>query len=116
MEAKRATAMPSASKPNAEPISVGERLAETAHETIDRMVDTSHPALDRLAERAHDTVIKVAEVAGKASDGVHKQSAQLREVQGALLEECREFVRAHPFKALLYATAAGFLLTRVLRD
>lgn len=32
------------------------------------------------------------------------------------MQDCQAFVRTNPVKALLYAAAAGFLLTRLLRD
>lgn len=79
-------------------------------------MDSGHPALDRLAEQAHDTVQKVADVASKASEGAHAQTAQVKEVQAAFMQDCQAFVRTNPVKALLYAAAAGFLLTRLLRD
>lgn len=116
MDAKRTPTPAGNGKSKAEEQAVAARLSDNVHETIDRVLDAGHPALDRLAEQAHDTVQKVAEVASKAGEGMQAQTAQVKEVQAAFAEDCRAFVRNNPLKALLYAAAAGVLLTRLLRD
>ncbi|MBI4697227.1 MAG: hypothetical protein HY749_24745 [Gammaproteobacteria bacterium] len=90
------------------------RMSEAAHETIDRVADSAHPTLDRLADQAHDTVRKVADVASRATENVGSQTAHLRDVQENFMQDCRDFVREKPVRALVYAAIAGFLLTRLL--
>lgn len=116
MDAKPVTAVSTPGHHDAPRNDASDHLADAVHDTIERVVECGHPALDRLAERAHEAVVKVTEVASKTAEGVQAHGADIKQVQGAMLDECREFVRDHPFKALFYVAAAGFLVTRVLRD
>ena len=110
MEAQRASSSPTKSDAQ----NAASRISDAAHETIDRVADSAHPTLDRLADQAHETVRKVADVASRASENVGSQTAHLRDVQENFLQDCRDFVREKPIKALVYAAIAGFLLTRLI--
>ncbi|HMM76275.1 MAG TPA: hypothetical protein PJ986_11245 [Gammaproteobacteria bacterium] len=92
-----------------------ERLRSAAHERIDTVAEAVHPVVDRLTDAAHDTVERVSGAAAGAAERMNIKSEELRHMQGRLAEDCREYVRAHPLKALGYAAAAGFILTRLLR-
>lgn len=92
-----------------------ERLASAAHEQVDRAVDAAHPAVDRLAGTAHDTVNKVAGAATAAAETVTARTEDVKVLQDRLAEDCRNYLRDHPFKALGIAAAAGFVLSRLFR-
>ena len=112
MDAQRAS--PSSRDIKSDVQNAASRFSEAAHDTIDRVAESAHPTVDRLADQAHDTVRKVADVASKATENVGSQTAHMREVQENFLQDCRDFVREKPIKALVYAAIAGFLLTRLL--
>ncbi|MCC7120252.1 MAG: hypothetical protein IT493_01740 [Gammaproteobacteria bacterium] len=92
-----------------------ERLRHAAHERIDTVAEAVHPVVDRLTDAAHDTVERMTGAASGAAERMSVKSDELRLMQGRLAEDCRTYVRAHPLKALGYAAAAGFVLTRLLR-
>jgi len=92
-----------------------ERLRSAAHDRIDHVAESMHPAVDRLSSAAHETVERVTDAATHAAERMHIKSDELRTMQDRLTEDCRTYVRAHPLKALGYAAAAGFILTRLLR-
>lgn len=109
-----ATAKNTKASPDAEPVT--ERVSNAAHDTIGRVADSAHPVVDKVAQRAHETVAKVANAAASATEGLSFQTSQVRDLQETFVQDCREYVRNNPMRALLYAAAAGFLLTRALRD
>lgn len=92
-----------------------ERMRTAAHERIDHVAESVHPVVDKLTGAAHETVERVSSVASQAAERMNVKSDELHSMQGRLTEECRAYVRAHPMKALGYAAAAGFILTRLLR-
>lgn len=92
-----------------------ERLRSAAHERIDHVAESVQPVVDRLTGAAHETVERVSGAAAHAAERVSEKSDEFRHMQDQLAEDCRSFVRAHPLKALGYAAAAGFILTRLLR-
>lgn len=92
-----------------------ERLRNVAHEQVDRVSEAVQPAVDRLSAGAHKTIDQVSGVASSAVETVTAKTEQVKELQGKFTEECRQYVQAHPLKALGYAAAIGFVLTRLLR-
>ncbi len=92
-----------------------ERLRSAAHERIDTVAEAVHPVVDRLTGAAHETVERMSGAAADAAERLSEKSGELRHMQDRLAEDCRAYVRAHPFKAIGYAAAAGFILTRLFR-
>lgn len=92
------------------------QVAAAAHDGIDRAVEAAHPAVERLSQSAHGAVEKMAGAAASTVESVAARTDQARQVQDELLAECRAYVRDHPMKALGFAVAAGFVLTRIMRD
>ena len=69
------------------------------------------PVVDRVAAGAHEAVDKAAHAATAAARALDKKGAQLKDLQGRYLDDCRAQVRDHPLAALGVALAAGFLLS-----
>jgi len=92
-----------------------ERLSAVAHHKIERAADVVHPALDTLATNAHQVVDKVATMATHAAETAEAKSTDFHDLQSKFADDCRAFMQAHPLKALGYAAAAGFVLSRMLR-
>jgi ElaB/YqjD/DUF883 family membrane-anchored ribosome-binding protein len=99
----------------ADTAAAAERLRHSAHEHIDTVAEAVHPVVDRLTDAAHKTVEKVSGVASHAAQAVGVKTVELHQLQDRLVEDCREYVRAHPLQALGCAAAVGFLLTRLIR-
>jgi ElaB/YqjD/DUF883 family membrane-anchored ribosome-binding protein len=76
---------------------------EAVVETIDKVSSSAHEAVDKVANATH----KAAEVIGEKGD-------QLRNAEQQMMENCRSYVRENPLTSLGIATAAGFLLSRLL--
>ncbi len=92
-----------------------ERLRTAAHERVERVSDAVQPAVERLSASAHKTIDQVTSAASTAADTVAAKTEQVKDLQDKFAEECRQYVQAHPMKALGYAAAIGFVLTRLLR-
>lgn len=104
-----------ADKVGNEVTNAAERLRTSAHERVDRVSESVQPAVDRLSASAHKTIDQVTGVASTAVETVAAKTEQVKELQDKFAEECRQYVQAHPIKALGYAAAIGFVLTRLLR-
>ena len=70
--------------------------------------------IDKASHSAHEAVDKVASATNQAAEGLCEKGAQLKNAERQLLENCRSYVRDNPITSLGIATAAGFLLSRLL--
>ena len=87
------------------PQAMVDRLAQTAHEAIDRVAGAAGPAVEKL--RTSFT---------GAGDKLHGQADTLRATGDEWMESCRHTVREHPLAAVGTALLAGWLIGRILRD
>ena len=93
-----------------------QQFAAVAHDGIDRVAEAAHPAVDRLSQSAHGAVDRVAGAATTTASAVAAKTGQARALQDQLLDDCRLYIRDNPLKALGFAVAAGFVLTRIMRS
>lgn len=70
--------------------------------------------LDKALDSAHEAVDKISAATRQATDALGEKGDQLKRAEEQLLENCRSYVRDHPITSLGIATAAGFLLSRLL--
>jgi ElaB/YqjD/DUF883 family membrane-anchored ribosome-binding protein len=98
------------------------KAAAGVHGAVDMMagaadgaVSKVKPAIDRVAQIAHQTVNKVTDVAGPATDWLSEQGRSLKTAQQKITADTSGYVSAHPWKSLGFALAAGFLISRLIR-
>jgi ElaB/YqjD/DUF883 family membrane-anchored ribosome-binding protein len=101
-------------KSSAQDQGVVDRAAAAVHGTVDKAAAAATPAVDKLAAGAHQIIDKVAEAAGTAAEMAGSKGEELMGQQQRLLEDCRGYARENPVSALVFAVAAGFLLSRLL--
>ena len=70
--------------------------------------------IDKAANSAHEAVDKVASATNQAAEALGEKGEQLKNAEQQLMENCRSYVRDNPITSLGLATAAGFLLSRLL--
>jgi ElaB/YqjD/DUF883 family membrane-anchored ribosome-binding protein len=71
-------------------------------------------SIDKASHSAHEAVDEVASATNQAAEDLCQKGAQLKNAERELLENCRSYVRDNPITSLGIATAAGFLLSRLL--
>ena len=70
--------------------------------------------LDKVVDSAHEAVNKFSDATRQATDALAEKGEQLKKTEEQVLDNCRSYVREHPLTSLGIATAAGFLLSRLL--
>ena len=70
--------------------------------------------LDKALDSAHEAVDKFSNATRQAADALGEKGEQLKEAEEHMLATCRNYVRDNPLTSLGIATAAGFLLSRLL--
>lgn len=78
------------------------RIAQSAHQTIDRLAETAAPHVSRLQENL-------------SGDALHQRADQVREVGDEWTESLRCTVRENPLAAVGVALAVGLLIARLSR-
>ena len=98
------------------------KAATGAHAAVDKVASAADdaarkakPTIDRVAGYAHQAVDKAAGAAGPAADWLNEQGQDLKATQEKLLGATGDYVKAHPWKAVGIAVAAGFLISRIVR-
>jgi ElaB/YqjD/DUF883 family membrane-anchored ribosome-binding protein len=81
-----------------------ERVAQSAHEVIDRVAAQAGPVLD-----------KARTTATQAAATVEAKASALGEWEKQRMESMREHVRQNPLSSIALALMAGMLLTRLSR-
>ncbi|MCW5659575.1 MAG: hypothetical protein KIT60_17890 [Burkholderiaceae bacterium] len=79
------------------------RIAQSAHETIDRLAETAAPHVSRLQ-------------GSLSGDALHQRADQVRELRDEWTESLRETVRENPLAAVGIALAVGVLVARLTRE
>lgn len=97
---------------------VNERKEHAAgmHGSIEKLADAARPAADRLANAAQQAIDKAVVVATEASDKLSATSEQIQDLRQRAMEAARTQVRNKPMVAVGIALAAGFVLSRALRQ
>ncbi len=90
--------------------------AASMHSSIEKLADAARPAADRLASAAQQAIDKVAAVAAQAGDKVSATGEQIQDLQARAVEGVRTQIRNKPMMAIGIALAAGFILSRALRQ
>ncbi len=80
------------------------RVAQTAHATIDRLANQATPAVQHLQKSLENT-----------NDMLHQRADQARDMGSEWCESLRGSVRQHPLAAVGTALAVGLLIARLTR-
>lgn len=73
------------------------------------------PAIERAAAMAHQAVDKAAGAAAPTADWLSGRSEELIAKKKKLVADSRDYVAAHPLKAIGIAALVGFVLSRFFR-
>jgi ElaB/YqjD/DUF883 family membrane-anchored ribosome-binding protein len=79
-----------------------ERVAQTAHETVDRVAAAARPAIERLTSGA-----------STARETLQSKADQLGALEEQWIASARTYVRDHPFTAITIAALAGLIIGRL---
>ena len=77
--------------------------------------EAAHAATDRLANSAHDVIDRAARTGGRVEERVRRGSEHTRDRAYELQGEAETYVREHPYISMGAAVAAGFLLGAIMR-
>lgn len=80
------------------------RVAQSAHATIDRLANQAGPAVQHLQKSLEDT-----------GERLHLRADQARDLSNEWCESLRTSVREHPLAAVGTALAIGLLIARLSR-
>ena len=80
--------------------------------SADEAASSLKPAIARVAQMAHQTVDKVADVAAPTAAWLARQGENLQVTQRNAVADARAYVSANPWPSLGFALAAGFLIGR----
>jgi ElaB/YqjD/DUF883 family membrane-anchored ribosome-binding protein len=84
------------------------------HKTIDKAADAAQPVVDRLASTAHASVDKMSGALTDASQRMDEKSRQLTEAYRHFADTGRDYVRSSPATSVLVALGAGYVLAKLL--
>lgn len=84
--------------------------------TIDRLAQAAHDTIDRLAGRAGPAVERMKSSLSGTGDKLHGRADALMSTRDEWMESCRTTVREHPMAAVGTALLAGWLVGRLTRD
>jgi ElaB/YqjD/DUF883 family membrane-anchored ribosome-binding protein len=88
-------------------------LREDPSRLVGRVAQGAHDAVDRAAERAVPAVGHLQRRVAEASDAINRRADEFAEMQEYWMETSRARVRAHPITAVAAAVAFGMLLGRL---
>ncbi len=91
-----------------------DKSAADMHKTIDKAAEAAKPMADRLATTAHTSVDKMSSALTDASARLDEKSKQLQEAYGRFADTGRDYVRSSPATSVLIALAAGYTLSKLL--
>ena len=81
---------------------------------MSRVAQTAHDAVDRIAEKAAPAIERMRSSVSGVSDTVQARAEQFGELEEQWMENCRQTVREHPIASVAVALAAGVLLSKML--
>jgi ElaB/YqjD/DUF883 family membrane-anchored ribosome-binding protein len=82
--------------------------------TTTKKEETTMNTTDKVAQFAHETVDKVADASNNARATFDEKSDQIMNAEQQLIKNCQSYVRENPVTSLGLAVAGGFLLSRLL--
>jgi ElaB/YqjD/DUF883 family membrane-anchored ribosome-binding protein len=91
-----------------------ERTSEDLHRSIDKAADSAQPVVERVASTAHASVDKVSGAISGAQQAMSEKRRQLTDAYGHFLDSGRDYVRTSPGTAILAALATGFVLAKII--
>lgn len=94
--------MNDANTPHQPPLS--DRMAQSAHHTIDRLAESAGPHIERLEVALSDATVQLK-----------GQARQARDLGDALVGDLRAGIRRNPLTAVAAALAIGVLFDRITR-
>jgi len=83
---------------------LADRMAQSAHHTIDRLAETAGPQIERVEGALAGATVRL-------KDGAR----QVREKGDEWADDLRATVRRNPLSAVLVSIAAGALIARITR-
>jgi ElaB/YqjD/DUF883 family membrane-anchored ribosome-binding protein len=89
--------------------------ATTIPATPDNQQEARSETINRIATSAHQTVDRMAQGADGALQSLRSGSEAWKETGDQSLERVQAYVRQKPLTALGMAVAAGFVLSRLIR-
>lgn len=106
--------MASASNPLSSNGPTGTGMPDGA-ELVSRVAQGAHETVDRLAEKATPAVQKLESTVAQANETLHHQMERARELGDEWTDNVRGTVREHPLAAVGVAFALGMLFSRLSR-
>ena len=98
------------------------RAAAGVHQVVDKVAGAADeaankvkPAIDQATKAAHQAVDRVAGAAAPTADWVSERGERLQAKGQKVVADTSQYVSANPWKALGFALAAGFIISRVIR-
>ncbi|MEQ1527961.1 MAG: DUF883 domain-containing protein [Methylococcales bacterium] len=70
--------------------------------------------MDKLSNTAQEAFDKIVNVSNQAKDALGNTGQEWKSAEQKLVKNCRSYVRDNPLTSLGIATAAGFLISRLL--
>lgn len=86
-----------------------------AKEVIHRVAESAHQAVDRMAAKAAPAAEKLESGMTHANESLTEQAQRVRELGDEWAHSLRDTVRENPLTALLLAVTAGALIARISR-
>lgn len=87
----------------------------TTNDLVNRVAQSAHATIDKLAEHAVPHVQRLQDGVEGASEMLHERADQVRDLGTEWTETLRTTVREHPLAAIGTAVAVGLLLARLTR-
>lgn len=81
--------------------------------TVERVAQSAHEAIDRFAAKAGPAVEKLRTSASGAADTLQGRADRFVEMEDHWVETTRSYVRENPLTALGIAVVAGLVLSRL---
>lgn len=90
-------------------------IAATAAPLVERLAQGAHDTIDRVAAKAGPAVEKLRTTATTAAGSVQQRATDFGAMEEQWMESARGVVRENPLAAIAVAVAAGMLLSRLAR-
>jgi ElaB/YqjD/DUF883 family membrane-anchored ribosome-binding protein len=101
--------------PAAPSLPEAEKAPTAAVASLNRIADTAHDAVDRFADSAAPKVRQLGESMAGAEAALHEKADQLGRARDEWAEGLRGTVRSHPLAAVAGAAVLGAVIARVTR-
>jgi ElaB/YqjD/DUF883 family membrane-anchored ribosome-binding protein len=88
---------------------------EQAHSAVSSAEQVALTATERLADTAHRTVDTLSEYGERAEHQLRETGRLATEQSRELIDQINEYITAHPMAAIGIAVGAGFLLGALAR-